>query len=234
MKKAVKKEAKEGAKKDATETKPRGKNRATFIIIAVLLAVAVVVPSYMYLTSLGQIPDTDGAGGDEVIRTAFNCSWYEGQTCTDIYFPVCAEVEVYSLGRFSNVNRTFVNPCQACASSDASADVQSYVMKPCDGPGISDYCRKNSYMEVFGCRDGNFKAIREDYGNGFREVLADGFYLDCPFSLPESQTPQCRLYMSLGYCYDQDLCLVNGSCVSDMDCSDTGGKCVNWTCSSPA
>jgi len=219
-------------KKEKKEAKPRGKNKATLIIIAVLLAVVVIVPAYMYLTSQGQVPpETGGVGGDEVIRTAFNCSWYGGQPCSSVYYPVCAEVEIYSMGRFDVVNRTFINPCLACASSDAAADVQSYVMKSCDGPEISDYCRKNGFMEVFGCRDGSFKAIREDYANGFRQVLADGFYLDCPFSLPESQVPQCRLYMSTGYCYDRDLCLVNGSCVSDADCTETGSVCVNWTCS---
>jgi hypothetical protein len=94
-------------------------------------------------------------------------------------------------------------------------------------PSISDYCRANGYREVFPCADGSFKAIRDDYTEGFSQVMPDGRRVDYPFTLPQYQEGECRDFVVQGFCEDRDICLEDNSCVSDLDCT---GECVNWTC----
>ncbi len=95
-------------------------------------------------------------------------------------------------------------------------------------PSLSEYCRANGYREVFPCKDGSFKAIRENYVEGFSQVFPNGSRVDCPFTLPEYQRDQCRDFVVPGFCSPQDICGLDNSCVSDLDCP---GRCVNWTCS---
>ena len=101
------------------------------------------------------------------------------------------------------------------------------LLSPDQRPSISSYCSANGYLEVYPCIDGAFQAIREDYTEGFSIVKSDGSLLECPFTLPQYQTGECADYTTAGMCGGQNLCGIDGSCVSDLDCE---GKCVNWTC----
>ena len=94
-------------------------------------------------------------------------------------------------------------------------------------PSMSDYCRANGFREVFGCDDGSFKAIRENYVEGFSQVMPDGRRVDCPFTLPQYQEGECGDFVVQGFCESRDICGVENSCVSGIDCP---GECINWTC----
>jgi hypothetical protein len=100
---------------------------------------------------------------------------------------------------------------------------------PPEPQSIKDYCRANGFREVFGCDDGSFKAIRERFGEGFRQVYPDGTYYDCPFTLPEYQEGECKDFVVPGFCTDDDICLDENSCLSDIDCGN-GEKCIGWKC----
>jgi hypothetical protein len=100
---------------------------------------------------------------------------------------------------------------------------------PDNSPTLGDYCGSAEFREVFGCVDGSFQTIRENYTEGFRIVMPDGSGFDCPFTLPQYQVGQCKDYTS-GQCSGEDLCATEGACVSDKDCP-LGSTCTDWRCS---
>ncbi|UCD02799.1 MAG: hypothetical protein JSV63_03375 [Candidatus Aenigmatarchaeota archaeon] len=103
-----------------------------------------------------------------------------------------------------------------------------YYIEQRQPPSISDYCGANGFREVFPCTDGSFQSIRDVYAEGFRIVKTDGSYIDCPFTLPQYQEGECRTYTTQQLCGGDDLCAIEGSCVSDLDCA---GECADWACS---
>ena len=101
---------------------------------------------------------------------------------------------------------------------------------PGEPQSVKDYCRANGFREVFGCNDGSFKAIRENFAEGFRQVQPDGSFKDCPFTLPQYQEGECLDYVVPGFCTDDDICTYENPCLSAVDCP-FGHACIDWQCS---
>ena len=78
--------------------------------------------------------------------------------------------------------------------------------------------------------DGSFKAIRENFAEGFRQVQPDGSFKDCPFTLPQYQEGECLDYVVPGFCTDDDICTYENPCLSAVDCP-FGHACIDWQCS---